>query len=129
MQNTARRRLMPVPGHLSRKEECQTDLPRDSPQTSSYPLRAAWPPDIGFIPTSVLPVLLLQDVEPDGEADDQPLDDQLVERGDAEQAHAVVQDADDQRSNDGAADRAGAAGKAGAADHNGGDRVKFEHRA
>src|ERR1700733_14486797 len=85
MQNTARRRLLPVPGHLSRKEECQTDFPRDNPQTSSYPLRAAWPPDIGFIPTSVLPVLLLQDLEPDGEADDQPLDDELVERGDAEQ--------------------------------------------
>ena len=129
MQNTARRRLMPVPGHLSRKEECQTDFPRDNPQTSSYPLRAAWPPDIGFIPTSVLPVLLLQDVEPDGEADDQPLDDELVERGDAEQAHAVVQNPYDQRADDRAADGAGAAREAGAADHHGGDGVKLEHVA
>src|SRR3984885_9954212 len=78
---------------------------------------------------SARPVLLLQNVEPDGEADDEPLDDQLVERGDAEQAHAVVQDADDQRADDRATDRAGAACEAGTADHYGGDGVKLEHRA
>jgi hypothetical protein len=67
----------------------------------------------------------LQDVEPDGQTDDQALDDQLVERGDAQLTHAVVEYADDQRANDGPADRARAAGQAGAADHHGCDRIKL----
>ena len=43
-----------------------------------------------FVMGSPHPLLLLQNVEPDREADDQSLDDQLIERGDAEQAHTVV---------------------------------------
>src|SRR5580698_7381483 len=97
-------------------------MPRDpSVADRSKANMAAWWSKSVLRPASTRPVLLLQNVEPYGEADDESLDDQLVERGNAKQAHAVVQHADDQRADDGAADRAGAAGEAGAADHYGGD--------
>src|SRR5580692_11122220 len=74
------------------------------------------------------PLVLLQNIEPDGQTDDEALDDQLVERRDTQQAHAIVENADDQCANDRPADRARAACQAGAADHHRGNRVKFEHR-
>src|ERR1700692_2076122 len=73
-------------------------------------------------------LLLLQNVEPNGQTDDEALDDQLVERRDTKQTHAIVQNADDKRANYRTTDCAGATCQASAADHHRGDRVKFEHR-
>jgi hypothetical protein len=64
-------------------------------------------------------------VEPDGDQDDDALDDELVEVGHRQHVHAVVDDPDDQRAEDGADHGADAAGERGSAEHHGGDGVQL----
>ena len=51
-------------------------------------------------------LFLLHHIEPNGEDDDQALDDELVESDNTQKAHAVVQHADQQSADDRAADLA-----------------------
>src|SRR5690606_18160055 len=64
-------------------------------------------------------------LEHDGDNDDDPLEDGLVFRLDIAQAEDVVEDLQDQRADNGPADRADAAHQVGAADDDGGDRVQL----
>jgi hypothetical protein len=96
---------------------CRTNLPS-----------ARSHPDVGLEPAPAArgdsAVLAL--VHDYGEDDDDALDDHLHERRHVHQVKAVVDDAEDQRTDDGAPYRADATVEAGSADDGGGDGVKLD---
>src|SRR4026209_562997 len=82
-------------------------------------------PRLDAQPAGEPPRALFEHVEQDCAEDDQAQDYFLAVAFDAGEVHAVLDDGDDERPDEGAEDFALAAGEAGAADDDGGDDVEL----